>query len=211
MLYISAITGEEFVPPPLSLRLEPILRFQRYRTVEQVAVPILEVAREMIALAEKLIDPRFVFATRSIERVTPEDLALRGGPSFNGRCFCTHLSRAREAVCFVMTLGPTLEERISEMADGDELLEALFLDSAGWLAIEEAVRAFRSHIAARKRGETRRLSPRLAPGYLDWPLTEQAQLFSVFDGIPLPVRLSDYSVMTPKKSLSGLFGVIPRD
>lgn len=202
---------EHFAPDPPKLRLEPILRFQRYRTVEQVAVPILEVAREMIALAEKLVDPRFVFVTRSIERVTPEGLGLQGGPRFSGRCFGTHLSRAREAVCFVMTLGPALDERISEMADGDELLEALFLDSAGWLAIEEAVRAFRSHIATRKRGEACRLSPRLAPGYLDWPLTEQAQLFSGFDGISLPVRLSEHSVMTPKKSLSGLFGVIPRD
>ncbi len=202
--------GEEFVPPPLRLRLDPILRFQRYRTVEQVAAPILEVARDMISLAEKLVDPRVVFVTQAIERVTPEGMTLRGGPHFSGRSFGTHLSRARAAVGFVMTLGPALDERIAEMAEGDELLEALFLDSAGWLAIEEAVRAFRAHVAARDR-DTLRLSPRLAPGYLDWPLTEQAQLFSMFDGIPLPVCLSDYSVMTPKKSLSGLFGVIPRD
>ena len=202
---------ERFAPDPPTLRLEPILRFQRYRTVEQVAAPILAAAREMIALAEKLAVPEFAFATRGIERVTPEGLGLTGGPSFSGRCFGTHLSRAREAVCFVMTLGPALDERISEMAEGDELLEALFLDTAGWLAIEEAVRAFRSHLAARTRGEACRLSPRLAPGYLDWPLTEQAQLFSVFAGSQLPVRLSEYAVMTPKKSLSGLFGVIPRD
>jgi hypothetical protein len=202
---------ERFAPDPPRLRLEPILRFQRYRTVEQVPGPILEVAREMIALAEKLADPSVAFVTRRVERVAPEGLRLRGGPRFSGRCFGTHLSRAREVVCFVTTLGPTLDERISEMANGNELLEALFLDSAAWLAIEEAVRAFRAHVAARARGEACRLGPRLAPGYLDWPLTEQAQLFSVFDGGPLPVRLSEYSVMTPKKSLSGLFGVIPRD
>jgi hypothetical protein len=202
---------EDFVPDPPKLRLEPILRFQRYRTVEQVAAPILEAAREMIALAEKLADPRFAFVARPIARVTPEGVELRGGPRFSGRCFETHLARAREAVCFVMTLGPALDERIAEMAEGDELLEALFLDTAGWLAIEDAVRAFRAHLATREPGRACRLSPRLAPGYQDWPLTEQAQLFSAFDGAPLPVRLSEYSVMTPKKSLSGLFGVIPRE
>ena len=200
---------EEFVPAPIRLKVEPILRFQRYRNIDDVAPPIRQAAVEMLALAEKLADPRVVFVRRRIERVDGEQLALDGGPIFHGRCFATHLSQAREAICFLATLGPALDERVSEMAEEGGLLEALFLDTAGWLAIEEALRTFRAHLAGRVRPDRLRLSPRLGPGYLDWPLAEQKRFFSAFDGGPVPVTLSEYCVMTPQKSLSGLFGLIP--
>ena len=95
------------------------------------------------------------------------------------------------------------------MAETDELLEALFVETAGWLAIEDALRKFRGHLTARLRPKGLRLSPRLGPGYVDWPLTEQAEFFPMFRGTSLPVSLSEYCVMTPKKSISGLFGLIP--
>jgi hypothetical protein len=200
---------EEFVPPPIPLRLEPILRFQRYRSLDQVATPIREVAEQMVGLAEKLIQPRVVSIRRRIAAVTEESLALEGGPTFRGRCLGTHLRGAVEATCFVATIGPGLDYRVAQMADGNELLEALFLDTAGWLAVEGALRAFRAHLASAVRARRLRLSPRLGPGYLDWSLTEQTLFFSAFDGAPLPVALSEHCVMTPKKSLTGLFGLIP--
>jgi hypothetical protein len=58
----------------------------------------------------------------------------------------------------------------------------VFLDTAGWLAIEDAARAFRAHLTARIRAESLHLSPRLGPGHLDWSLTEQAEFFSLFAG-----------------------------
>ena len=201
--------AEVFVPGPVHLRLEPILRFQRYRTLDQAAPAIREVAQEMTKVAEKLADPRVVFARRRVAAVGTDSLTLQGGATFHGRCFGTHLAGAREAVCLLATIGPALDARVTEMAGGGDLLEALFLDTAGWLAIEETLRAFRIHLASRVRPSGFRLSPRLGPGYLDWPLTEQASFFAVFAGEPVPVTLSEYSVMTPKKSLSGLFGLLP--
>jgi hypothetical protein len=201
-------SAQEFVPGPIHLDVMPMFRFQGYRNIAQVAPPILEAAGEMVAIAEKLIDPRVVFVRRMIERVDSEMLTLREGPTFHGRCFATHLSEAREAVCFLATIGPALEERVSELADAGDLLEALFLDVAGWLAIEGTLRAFRAHLASRVHPDRLRLSPRLGPGFLDWSLAEQVQLFSAFHGVPVPVTVSEYCVMTPQKSISGLFGLV---
>jgi hypothetical protein len=200
---------EEFWPPAPRLPVEPILRFQRYRDLRQVAPAILAVAEDMVRLAEKLADPRVVYLARPVARVDAGSLAVAGAPAFHGRAFGTHAAAAREAVCFVATIGPALDERVAELAEGGELLEALFLDTAGWLAMEAALRGFRRHLAARARPRGLRLSPRLGPGYLDWPLTEQPRLFSLFGGSPLPVTLSEHCVMTPKKSVSGLFGLLP--
>lgn len=202
---------EDFVPPAPRLRVDPLLRSQRYRDLGQVSPVIRGVAEDMVRLAEKLACPHVVFVRRRIERVTADALAISGGPTFHGRCFGTHLATAGETVGFVLTIGDALEQRVSELAENDELLEALFLDTtAGWLAIEDAVRAFRAHLTARIRVESLRLSPRLGPGYLDWPLTQQVELFELFSGHALDVTLSDHCVMTPKKSISGLFGLLPR-
>jgi hypothetical protein len=200
---------QEFVPEAIRLTEFPILRFHGYRAIGQAAPPIREAAQEMITAAERLIDPRVVFLRRGIERVDRETLALAGGPTFRGSCFATHLSHAHEVVCFVATLGPALDERAEALADAGDLLEAVFLEAAGWLAIEKMLRAFRGHLAAQARPARQRLSPRLGPGFLDWALTEQRALFSAFGGAPLPVSVSEYSVMTPKKSISGLFGFLP--
>jgi hypothetical protein len=205
---ITRTTAQEFVPEPIRLTVFPVLRFQGYRTIEQPAAPIRDAAQAMIEAAEKLIDPRVAFITRDVERLGAESLTLSSGPTFHGRCFATHLPRARQVVCFVATLGPALDERVTGLADADDLLEAVFLEAAGWLAIEKLLRAFRGSLGARVRPR-QRLSPRLGPGFLDWPLTEQPALFSSFGDAPLPVSVSEYCVMTPKKSISGIFGLLP--
>jgi hypothetical protein len=200
---------ERFVPDRPTLRVDPILRFQRYRDLGQVSPVIRQIATDMVHIAEDLAAPEAAFVIRAVDRVTADSATLLDGPTFSGRCFGNHLATATDAVCFVLTVGPAVDERISEMAAGDELLEALFLETAGWLAVEDALRKFRAHLNTRLRPKGRRLTPRLGPGYVDWPLTEQPKLFSVFEAAPLPVSLSEYCVMTPKKSISGLFGLIP--
>ena len=200
---------EHFVPDSPRLRLEPILRFHRYRNLAEVAPAIRDVAREMLGQIERLAAPECVFLTMSVDRVSDNTLRLVDGPTFHGRCFATHLSAATDVVCVLCTLGPSVDAHVDRLADAGELLEALFAESAAWLAIEDALRKFRGHLSARLRPKARRLSPRLAPGFMDWPLGEQTDLFSMFAGAALPVSLSEYAVMTPKKSVSGLFGVLP--
>jgi hypothetical protein len=201
--------AERFIPSAPKLKLEPLLRFQRYRDLDGVPPAIREVARDMLDLTEKLAAPDVFFMRKPVDSVDRDMLRLVDGPAFRGKCFQTHLADASEVVCFVCTIGAALDERITQMTAADELLEALFVETAGWLAIEDALRKFRSRLTAEVRPKSRRLSPRLAPGFMDWALTEQPELFSVFSGATLPVSLSEYCVMTPKKSISGLFGVLP--
>jgi hypothetical protein len=200
---------DRFVPGRPRLPVEPILRFQRYRDVRQVSPAIRDIADDMVRVAERLAEPEVAFVMRAVDRVGTDSLQLLDGPTFFGRCFGVHLTAATDVVCFVLTVGPAIDERIAELTANDELLEALFLESAGWLAVEDALRQFRAHVTAGLRPKRLRLSPRLGPGYVDWALTEQPALFSVFGGGALPVALSEYCVMTPKKSLSGLFGFVP--
>lgn len=164
----------------------------------------------MLGLATTLVAPVVAYLGRPVESVADGALHLAGGVRFHGQCLAAHCAAAREVVCFVATLGPALEACAGDLSDRGELLEALFLEAAGWLVLEDALRAFRETQRARLRSRGLRLGPRLGPGYLDWPLTEQPDLLALFDAGTLPVTLNAYGVMVPRKSLSGLFGVVPR-
>ena len=88
-----------------------------------------------------------------------------------------------------------------------ELLEAYLLDTAGWAAIEGAVRALRLDLAARARAHGARLTHRLAPGYVDWPLEEQRALLALIPSTDGLVRLTEHGLLVPLKSITGVFGL----
>ncbi len=114
-------------------------------------------------------------------------------------------------MAFVLTLGPAIDAETERLTAADEIVEALFLEMAGWLAVEQATKALAQHVSDRVRSERLGLTRRLGPGYVDWPLDEQAGLFALLAGAPLPVRLLESCAMIPKKSRSGLYGLRPLD
>ncbi|MHA1600248.1 MAG: hypothetical protein ACTSW2_05435, partial [Alphaproteobacteria bacterium] len=106
-----------------------------------------------------------------------------------------------------LTLGPHLDEAVLKLGTDDNLVTALFLEMAGWLAVERATKQLGEHLWSRAGAEGLRLSRRLAPGYADWSLDEQKPFFDLFAGVDLPLKLLDSSAMIPKKSRSGLYGL----
>ncbi len=114
----------------------------------------------------------------------------------------------------MLTLGAAFDEAISARM-AEEPVDALFLDTAGWLSIERATRDLAQAID-RALAPRLRSGGRLGPGYdyraeegrQRWPLEEQRELFSVFRGSPLPVELLESCAMMPKMSRSGLFALL---
>jgi hypothetical protein len=102
------------------------------------------------------------------------------------------------------------------MSDGRPV-EGLFLDSAGWLAVESVTRQFADRLKGESAYRGLRLTRRLGPGYsyrleggvVSWALDEQQVLFSALGHDPLPVSLLDSAAMQPKMSRSGLYGLRP--
>jgi len=159
----------------------------------------------MAARAETLAAPAARLRVVRIGPVAPEQVTLADGPAFSGRAVSRHLADAREAVAFVLTLGPALETEVAALGQRQDLFEAYLLDLAGWAGIEAAVRVLRRDlVAAFPRA---RVSHRLGPGHRDWPLTEQGALVSLFEEADAPVRLSEHGVLIPFKSISGLFAL----
>jgi hypothetical protein len=118
---------------------------------------------------------------------------LEGSSVFEG------LERIAYCVC---TIGSALEEEVTRLSAGGELLEAVVLDAAGSVAAEAAAEFMDQRIREEAAGLGLRTSCRASPGYGDWDVREQAKLFQIVPAERIGVRLSESSMMMPRKSVS---------
>ena len=197
-----------FAPRDLALPLDTILRMQGYKDLGAVRPRVRESAVRALAEAERLIAPEACYRRVAVEDCGNGVLRLAEGTTFHGTTFDRTLAGCPAVVVFVLTLGEAIDNASDALQD-DNLLDAYFLETAGWLATERATRALMQHLAAETARCGLRLTRRLAPGYGDWPLEEQVGLFELFAGVELPVRLLESQAMLPRKSRSGLWGLRP--
>ncbi len=198
-----------FVPSALHIRTEPMLRIQGYAQPQSVRPAIADVAARTAALAEGLLAPEVYYRQLRVARCSAQGLELEAGTSFHSELFRDVLGDCREVTVFILTVGVGLDAMEKRLQERGEILEALFLQTAGWLGVEGATKAFAAHLRDMARQRGYRLTRRFTPGCSGWPLTEQRSLFQLFGTGPLSVRLLETCAMLPKMSRSGLYGLRP--
>ncbi len=196
-----------FVPQGLTIPTDPLLRMQGYRDLTRVRDRVRKIAAAAAAQAESLVVPDAHYRRVRIEACGATSLRLETGTVFHSNGFAKGLSGCSEVVVFLLTVGPHLDDAVAKLSTDDDLVTALFLEMAGWLAIERATKQLAEHLWSLAGAEGLRLSRRLAPGYADWSLEGQRPLFDLFAGVDLPVHLLESNAMMPKKSRSGLYGL----
>lgn len=193
-------------------RVDPdlILRLQKYRDLDRVAPVVTETARRMASLAEALVVPRGWMRRDPVSRAEPDGcVRLADGTEFTSRALARLLHDATEAVLVILTIGPALEGRVQALIAEEQFADGLLLDTAGWVALEALTGQLRDRLRAEAAARGLRLTGRTAPGFADWPLDQQRVLFSTFAGGDLSVHLTESCVMLPRKSITGIYGLIP--
>ncbi len=206
-----------FDPEPPVVRPERILRIQGYADVDRVRPAITRAARDMALLAQSLSRPQVGFLYVPVLGIDEVKVELAGGRRLFCAAFKTRLAGCLEVSPFVLSCGPEMGQAIVEMADRGDLLEAVLLESAGWLCIEDATRQFKELLRTEAAARGCRTTSRVGPGYVyrvgntevSWPLEDQVELFGLFGDAPLPVQLMQSCAMNPKLSRSGLYGIAP--
>jgi hypothetical protein len=193
-----------------------ILRIHGYKNMEKIRPAIRKAADEIAEQAIGVMEPVIHFKRLAVAECSRESLFLENGLTFTNPAFIQYLFEAQEVVTVVITVGKELDDEVDEFMDRFELLEALFMETAGWLGIEWATKKFVEFFNAGTKAEGRRLSKRMGPGYsykVDgveavWSLEEQRQIFKAFGDVKLPVQLMESCAMLPKMSRSGLYGLV---
>jgi len=205
-----------FDPAPPSVRYERILRIQGYTDLSRVRPAITHAANEMAALASSKSRPRVAYCHVPIRSLDSEGLDVEGG-RFESKAFASRLAGCLEVAPVVLSVGDGIGKEVAALADAGDLLEAVLLETAGWLCIEDATRQFTIHLKEAAAARGCRITSRMGPGYsyrleaeeVTWPLEAQPVLFGLFGGAKLPVALMSSCAMQPKLSRSGLYGIAP--
>jgi len=196
----------EWVRRHLSAR-ERLADIGEGQTKEAIAGELTEALR----VAKSKAAPRISFVKKAVLRFNPASVDLEGGIRLSSRELSSHMKGAAEIGVFLVTIGKGVEEAAtSYMNSGDHLLGYL-LDRAGSFAAESMAKnaegALRRGLA--KMGMS--VSMRFSPGYCDWPIEEQRKLAKIMDFGKAGVTLSENCVMIPKKSISAVAGIGPKE
>ena len=105
------------------------------------------------------------------------------------------------------TIGGGIDREITRLVGENRFSVAYVLDCMGSVAVENMVEGFHQHMMARYASLDKGVSYRFSPGYCDWPITEQKNLFGLFDSEKIGITLLDSCLMWPRKSISGVFGI----
>ncbi len=207
----------EFRPGSITIRTDPMLHIQGYRDLDRVRPLIKKTAGIMAQMVTQTIDPVVHYRQMQISECTDGMLTLEGGTVFRCDAFSRYHAASEQVVVFVLTLGKGLDEAAMDLAKQQQLLEQLFLDTAGWLGVEAVNRQFATHIKQQVFEQGYRLTRRMAPGYTFkkdgqdcyWALEDQKPLFALFDDTELPVSMLESCAMLPRMSRTGLYGLVP--
>lgn len=172
---------------------------------------LVSAAKEAIALGRTLFAPAAIYDELEVRGVAGErvELAVDGaglavGPKAD------LLAPAKWLLVTVYTIGPALEARVSELYRAGEPLLSYMLDCVGVMALGMVGERLRCLAEERAAGRGWGVSPALSPGGLvGWPLQGQRELCSLLPLADIGVRLNEYCVLEPHKSVSMVIGLGP--
>lgn len=133
---------------------------------------------------------------------------LAGGQTFEiGRTINRFVSNSTRIAVFVCTAGQRISDRITKLAGQGLLNENYITDVIGTVAAERAMDRIHDALKREMEDQGLKITNRYSPGYCDWKVGEQNQLFSLLPDTYCGVRLTDSSLMIPIKSVSGIIGI----
>jgi len=112
-----------------------------------------------------------------------------------------------KAAVFVCTAGEEVTERVKELNTKGDLVEAYLVDVIGSVIVEKAMDVIQERMKSEMAVMRLKISNRYSPGYCDWNVSEQKQLFSFLPENFCNITLSDSCLMHPTKTVSGIIAV----
>ncbi|MFC1943262.1 vitamin B12 dependent-methionine synthase activation domain-containing protein [Chloroflexota bacterium] len=161
--------------------------------------------------AHQFFSPSFSYVVMDIKLVEETSVLLEDGVVFESGVIARLLEKADKVAVFVLTVGRYLEDSVAQLAQGGLVLQSAVLDAIGSDAVERLADSVESQISEVAHNQGLTISRRFSPGYCDWDVSQQKMVFQAMKGDCAGVHLTDGCLMLPRKSISGIIGIGPRD
>jgi hypothetical protein len=164
------------------------------------------VFEEELAEAQGLIEPAACWATVPVREVRHEKVVLANSARIGGGPVAAVIGGADDLVVAVCTVGARISERIDDYSRDKDLFRGMMLSDLASYAVDLLRQELCELIEEEAERRGLHVSTPLSPGESEWPVSEQAILFSLLDAGRIGVILTPSMIMRPLKSLSLIMG-----
>jgi len=189
------------------ITIDKVSRLLGYRKKRRLSGRLLKNIDRSIQTAYGLIRPKIVYTEKKIERAGGGSLVLSENVVLNSGKLSRTLRKCDRAGVFIATIGKSIDSFIKRLAGEERMVDAYIFDVIGSIAAEDTVEKFHRVCDGLFEKEDEGTTLRFSPGYCDWKVHEQKKLFDMIDNGAIDVQLTSSCLMTPRKSVSGVFGI----
>ena len=173
--------------------------------------PLRQLVEECLSALLPQLEPRQVHRFFDLE--WPDPLTARiGGLQIRSRALSRNLRGCRQACLMAATIGLAVDRESQRAQVRGKASQAVIIQAAGAALIE----AWCDQVNAQIRQEAALQGlfprPRFSPGYGDFPLASQTQLFQLLQvSKNTGITLTQSLMMMPSKSVTAVIGLSPTD
>lgn len=124
-----------------------------------------------------------------------------------GRRIGGYMTGATEIALFLCTAGKTFTGLSHAYQQNGDFLEAFVVESVGSATVENAMDKVQQYLEEEMAKQGKKITNRYSPGYCDWALIGQRDLFAYIGDHPTGITINDSCLMQPIKSVSGIIGI----
>lgn len=168
---------------------------------------IREIVEEVLEHVASFAIGRFMYFTT--EGVLSSKTLEMEKNTFNvGPIIARQLAGSTSFVLFVATAGQEFQQWMDRVKLCDDMVLQYIADSLGSCLAEKVADYMEKHLSAVIASQGLKHTNRFSPGYCNWHVSEQQNLFSLFPTpAPCGIELTESSLMIPIKSVSGIIGI----
>lgn len=168
---------------------------------------LVDIAQRALEETMPLLEPRTIFQDLEVEKFRHEQLLLDGGSRLSGKLIAEHLRPAVRVIVILCTIGEALEEYATRVASED-IVYSLALDGVGSAAVELLANNACRYFEEQALETGMQTSIPLSPGMMGWSVeVGQPEVFKILQPSQVGVRLSEFGLMIPRKSLTMVLGL----
>ena len=148
----------------------------------------------------------FVMA-EALESSSVEELAIPGLVFDSGKIIHKMLRHSEKYALFVVTAGSEAAYLARSLIAEGNYLDGYIVDLLASALVDSAADQIQEQVRNLAKELGLHITNRYSPGYCSWNVEEQQKLFSLFPKGTCGISLSESSLMSPVKSISGIIGI----
>lgn len=145
--------------------------------------------------------------TEALESSSVEELAIPGLVFDSGKIIHKMLQHSEKYALFVVTAGSEAAYLARSLIAEGNYLDGYIVDLLASALVDSAADQIQEQVRNMAKELGLHITNRYSPGYCSWNVEEQQKLFSLFPKGTCGISLSESSLMSPVKSISGIIGI----